>query len=113
MLTNPAEIYLVLQMLGVGQFIDEEENRKYILSTQQDYTGGFSKWSDTIPDPLHTYFGIIFKKTSKRIYFSINFVSGLCGLALMKEPGLKEINYALNMSVAAADHLKKLHKRSS
>jgi geranylgeranyl transferase type-1 subunit beta len=48
---------IFLQLLGASQFIDEKRNRDYILSTQHDYTGGFSKWSDTQPDPLHTYFG--------------------------------------------------------
>jgi hypothetical protein len=31
----------------------------------------------------------------------------------MNEPGLKELDYALNMSVAAADHLKEIHKQNS
>jgi geranylgeranyl transferase type-1 subunit beta len=51
------QIIFLLQLLGVSQFIEAEKNRSFILSTQQDYTGGFSKWSDTIADPLHTYFG--------------------------------------------------------
>lgn len=51
------KMQFILQLLGVSQFIDKDVNRSFILSTQQDYTGGFSKWSDTQPDPLHTYFG--------------------------------------------------------
>jgi prenyltransferase beta subunit len=27
------------------------------MSTQDTLTGGFSKWVDTLADPLHTYFG--------------------------------------------------------
>jgi geranylgeranyl transferase type-1 subunit beta len=91
----------LLQLLGVSQFIDAEKNRSFILSTQQDYTGGFSKWSDTIADPLHTYFG---KPQNK---FGINRQLKLC------LSGLKDLDYALNMSVAAADHLKEIHKQNS
>jgi geranylgeranyl transferase type-1 subunit beta len=102
----------LLQLLGVSQFIDAEKNRSFILSTQQDYTGGFSKWSDTIADPLHTYFGKPRKKFGINRQLKIC-LSGLCGLSLMNEPGLKDLDYALNMSVAAADHLKEIHKQNS
>jgi hypothetical protein len=47
-----------LQLLGVFDLLDFNANRKYILSTQDELTGGFSKWVDTIPDTLHTYFGM-------------------------------------------------------
>jgi geranylgeranyl transferase type-1 subunit beta len=37
--------------------IDFEQNKKYILSTQDPIVGGLSKWADTSPDPMHTYMG--------------------------------------------------------
>ena len=43
-------------------------------------------------DPLHTYLG-------------------LCGLALMGEPGLATVHPALNISQRAADHLFNIHKK--
>ncbi|XP_059487036.1 geranylgeranyl transferase type-1 subunit beta [Neocloeon triangulifer] len=80
-----------LKLLDRYQYIDGKSNRNYILSTQHILTGGFSKWCDTSPDPLHTYFGI-------------------CGLSLMNEPGLKEMNCALNMSVDAVNRLTEIQK---
>ncbi|CAB3384577.1 Hypothetical predicted protein [Cloeon dipterum] len=78
-----------LKLLDRYQFTDKKKNREFILSTQQNLTGGFSKWPDNTSDPLHTYFG-------------------LCGLSLMGEPGLKEIDCALNMSVDAAKRLEQI-----
>lgn len=79
-----------LQMLQFFNMVDFAENRAYIMTTQDNLTGGFSKWEDLIPDPLHTYLG-------------------LCGLSLMREKGLLEINPALNVTTRAARHLKQLH----
>ena len=42
------------------------------------------------PDALHAYFGV-------------------CGLALMGEPGIQPMNAALNISQRAAQHLKDIH----
>nr|CAD7425644.1 unnamed protein product [Timema monikensis] len=80
-----------LKLLGVFDLIDLKVNRRYILSTQDPITGGFSKWVDTRADPLHTYFG-------------------LCGLSLMKEKGLLEVHPALNISQRAHKRLKDLQK---
>ncbi|KAJ8884281.1 hypothetical protein PR048_016138 [Dryococelus australis] len=80
-----------LKLLGVFDLTDFKENRKYIMSTQNTLSGGFSKWEDTTTDPLHTYFG-------------------LCGLSLMNEGGLLQVHPGLNISQRAHKHLDNLHK---
>lgn len=40
---------VLLQLLGFGDMVDSGWNRSYILSTQSDITGGFSKWPDCHP----------------------------------------------------------------
>jgi geranylgeranyl transferase type-1 subunit beta len=47
----------LLQILGVFEMVDHQQNKNYILSTQDSVVGGLSKWVDTTPDPLHTYMG--------------------------------------------------------
>ncbi|CAL1526968.1 unnamed protein product [Lymnaea stagnalis] len=81
-----------LQMLGVLDLSNVTFNRSFVLSTQSPITGGFSKYPDHSPDPLHTYLG-------------------LCGLSLIGEPGLSPIFPALNMSQRAYDHLSNLHRQ--
>ncbi|CAG5135083.1 unnamed protein product [Candidula unifasciata] len=81
-----------LQMLGILDLSNVTFNRSFVLSTQSPITGGFSKYPDHIPDPLHTYLG-------------------LGGLALIGEPGLGPIFPALNMSQRAYDHLANLHQQ--
>ncbi|XP_063230226.1 geranylgeranyl transferase type-1 subunit beta isoform X1 [Bacillus rossius redtenbacheri] len=80
-----------LKLLGVFHLSDFKENKKYIMSTQDTLSGGFSKWEDTTTDPLHTYFG-------------------LCGLSLMNEGGLLPVHPGLNISQRAHKHLENLHK---
>ncbi|PSN32157.1 Geranylgeranyl transferase type-1 subunit beta [Blattella germanica] len=80
----------VLKILGVFDMVDFEENRNYILSTQDPIVGGLSKWIDTSPDPLHTYMG-------------------LCGLGLMEADGLSEVHPALSISQRAHQHLETIH----
>jgi len=79
-----------LDILDGFSLVDKMWNRSYVLSTQGEYTGGFSKWPDAHPDPMHTYLG-------------------LCGLSLNGEPGLSPIHPALNISQRAADWLHELH----
>ncbi|KAL1117784.1 hypothetical protein AAG570_004099, partial [Ranatra chinensis] len=79
-----------LKMLDFFHLVNFTENRRYIITTQDSLIGGFSKWADSYPDPMHTYLG-------------------LCGLSLMGEEGLQEINPALNMSSRAVKRLHKLH----
>uniref|UniRef100_A0A0B6Z0R7 Geranylgeranyl transferase type-1 subunit beta n=1 Tax=Arion vulgaris TaxID=1028688 RepID=A0A0B6Z0R7_9EUPU len=81
-----------LQILGVLDLSNVTYNRSFVLSTQSPITGGFSKYPEHIPDPLHTYLG-------------------LGGLSLIGEPGLSPIFPALNMSQRAYDHLTNLHRQ--
>ncbi|XP_002732865.1 geranylgeranyl transferase type-1 subunit beta-like [Saccoglossus kowalevskii] len=81
-----------LKLLGAFEQIDYSSNRNYILSTQDNVTGGFSKWPDCHPDALHSYFGV-------------------CGLSLMKEPGLNPIHAAVNITQRASSHLSKIHEQ--
>ncbi|KAK0070374.1 geranylgeranyl transferase type-1 subunit beta [Biomphalaria pfeifferi] len=81
-----------LQMLGVLVLSDVTLNRSFVLSTQSPVTGGFSKYPDHVPDPLHSYLG-------------------LCGLSLIGEPGLSPIFPALNLSQRAYDHLSNLQRQ--
>ncbi|KAM6965172.1 geranylgeranyl transferase type-1 subunit beta [Aplochiton taeniatus] len=80
-----------LELLGVFQYTDFERNRNYILSTQDRLVGGFAKWPDSHPDPLHAYFGI-------------------CGLSLLGEPSLRKVHPALNISHRAFEHLQQLQR---
>ncbi|KAJ3450628.1 geranylgeranyl transferase type-1 subunit beta [Anaeramoeba flamelloides] len=61
-----------LEILGSYELIDYDQNEQYIFCCQ-DKLGGFSKWSRSKPDPLHSYFGI-------------------CGLSLMDKFNLPKIN---------------------
>lgn len=76
--------------MGAFELIDYEENRAYIMETQDNIVGGFSKWPQSTTDPFHTYFG-------------------LCGLSFMHEPGLCEVMPSLNISMRAYNRLKQLH----
>uniref|UniRef100_A0A671R207 Geranylgeranyl transferase type-1 subunit beta n=1 Tax=Sinocyclocheilus anshuiensis TaxID=1608454 RepID=A0A671R207_9TELE len=78
-----------LQLLDVFQYTNFEKNRNYILSTQDRLVGGFAKWPDSHPDPLHTYFGI-------------------CGLSLIGEAELRKVHPALNISMRAFESLRQL-----
>lgn len=44
--------------------VNYEQNKNYILSTQDSFVGGLSKWVDTTPDPLHTYMGELSRPTA-------------------------------------------------
>ena len=103
-------------MLGVSDWVDKELNVGFILSTEGQFTGGFSKWPkchpgerykehvnhypffssppflSLSPDPLHSYLG-------------------LCGLSLMNYSQLKPINASLNISQRAAEWLQAIHDR--
>ncbi|XP_071965116.1 geranylgeranyl transferase type-1 subunit beta-like [Antedon mediterranea] len=78
-----------LKLLDMFHLIDANCNRTYILSTQDESMGGFSKWPQYHPDALHAYFGV-------------------CGLSLMSESGVRPVHAALNISQRAVDHLHSL-----
>ena len=46
-----------LQLLGVSELSDCEENRAFVLDTQNTIMGGFGKNDNENPDPLHAYLG--------------------------------------------------------
>lgn len=84
------------------------------MDCQNKFVGGFSKQHYTEVDLLHTYFGKINSDIQILRYgspFTKQFIFiGICGLSLMEEPGLQEMHPALNMSLKAYSHLKKLHE---
>ncbi|KOC69770.1 Geranylgeranyl transferase type-1 subunit beta [Habropoda laboriosa] len=80
-----------LEMLDISKLSDPDENRAFLLETQDSILGGFAKFADYFPDPLHTYLG-------------------LCGLSLLGETDLCIMNAALNISDRAYKHLLKLHE---
>lgn len=80
-----------LMILGVFELSNYELNREYILTTQNVGLGGFSKWPGVSTDPFHTYFA-------------------LCGLSFLNMDYIMPVMPALNISVRAYEHLKKLHK---
>lgn len=80
-----------LALLGKLDQCKPELARQFVLSTQDPVTGGLAKWTDTVPDPLHTYLG-------------------LSGLAIAGEQGLLAVDPALNISTRASNHLASLHQ---
>ncbi|GFN73747.1 geranylgeranyl transferase type-1 subunit beta-like [Plakobranchus ocellatus] len=81
-----------LEMLGVLDLTHVTFNRSFVLSAQEPIVGGFSKYPDHPPDPLHSYLG-------------------LAGLSLIGEPNINPIYPALNISQRAYDHLMNLHRQ--
>lgn len=79
-----------LKLLGAFQFVDHKENYEFLQSTQDGITGGFCKWPDSDPDPMHAYMGI-------------------ASLSLMGMEKLAPLQPALNISRRAGEHLKKVH----
>ncbi|CAF90463.1 unnamed protein product, partial [Tetraodon nigroviridis] len=80
-----------LELLGVFRYTNFNKNRSFILSTQDRLVGGFAKWPDSHPDPLHAYLG-------------------LCGLSLIGEPSLRRVHPALNVTQRAFQHLQQLQQ---
>lgn len=75
-----------LQLLNVSHLSNAEENRAFLFRTQNSLIGGFAKFENSLPDPIHTYFG-------------------LCGFSLLGEDGLCTMHAALNISNRAYKHL--------
>ncbi|KAJ8973252.1 hypothetical protein NQ317_019527 [Molorchus minor] len=80
-----------LKILNAYQFIEDPNNDQFVLMTQDKY-GGFSKWVNTVPDPMHTYFG-------------------LAGLSLMNISGLNKMFCELNTTRRVHDCLKKIQEK--
>lgn len=78
-----------LSLLGrLGQ-CDTAASRVFVLSTQDQVTGGLAKWTDTQADPLHTYLG-------------------LSGLAIAGEEELRPVDPALNITRRALTFLREV-----
>jgi len=69
-----------LQILGMEDYIDSDTTREFVLSCQSNKLGGFSKVPGVYPDPLHSHFSV-------------------CGLSLIREPGLLPIESSIGMTV--------------
>ena len=78
-------------MLDALQYTNYTENINYVFETWSPITGGFSKWPDCSPDPLHTYMAV-------------------CGLSMVNYPSFLSIHPALVISNRAADNLKRIHE---
>ncbi|KAL0091986.1 protein geranylgeranyltransferase type I beta subunit [Phycomyces blakesleeanus] len=76
-----------LKILGVYDLVNHDNCRGYLMTTQSKY-GGFGKEPDAFPDVMHSYMGI-------------------AALSLLKEPGIKPIDAALNVSAELVEKLKK------
>jgi geranylgeranyl transferase type-1 subunit beta len=81
-----------LKILDALQYSNYKENVNYMFDTFNSITGGFSKWPDCTPDPLHTFMA-------------------LCGLSLVEYPQLESIHPALIITQRAFNHLKNIHKK--
>jgi geranylgeranyl transferase type-1 subunit beta len=80
-------------MLNAQGLVDKPLLRTFIFSTQDLRIGGFAKHDDSEPDILHTYFGI-------------------AALSIFNEPDVSPIHPALNLPMAAFEHLTRLNRSS-
>lgn len=83
-----------LKILDVLQYTNYKENINYVFETYHELIGGFAKWPNCNPDPLHSFMG-------------------LCGLSLVDYPNLQPIHSALVITDRAHEHLMKLHSNWS
>ncbi len=80
-----------LEILGQGKLIDNESGRRFLLDQTQHRIGGFGKQPGYPPDLYHSYLG-------------------LATLAMMKEPGLKEVDPVLCASTETKEKMEKAIK---
>ena len=86
-------IVATLKLLKKDFLIDCPSNETFLHATESKLVGGFSKWPDSRPDPLHSYLS-------------------LAGLSLMKNERLKSIHPALIVSSEMIDRLREVfHKK--
>ena len=79
-----------LRLLESTQFISQQDLIDYLFSTENNVTGGYSKWPEHTADPLHSYMAI-------------------SGLSLLGYEGLRSVDVRLNISTEAVCRLKVLH----
>jgi len=58
-----------LELLEFFDFSDAEQNKTFILNTQDMIIGGLAKFENARPDPLHTYLGKHEINYKMRLYF--------------------------------------------
>ena len=75
-----------MELLGAGALVDRQGVASYTGRCQNKAMGGFSKFPDVTPDPLHSYMG-------------------LAGLSLVGHPELLPLDPALNISQRASREL--------
>ena len=51
-LSPPLSLHSLSQLLGSSNFVQKDFNRGYVLSTEGEFTGGFSKWPFHNPGDL-------------------------------------------------------------
>ncbi|KAI1728502.1 prenyltransferase and squalene oxidase repeat domain-containing protein [Ditylenchus destructor] len=81
-----------LSMLNSQYLVDETKVRSFLIRTQDELIGGFSKYEDSTSDALHTYFSI-------------------AALSIFEEPLLNPIFPPLNISRRAYEHLMRIRPR--
>ncbi|XP_028967747.1 geranylgeranyl transferase type-1 subunit beta [Galendromus occidentalis] len=79
-----------LRILDSFQFADGAMIRDFVCQAQSVITGGFGKWSDASPDPMHSYLA-------------------LAGLSFIGKDKLQELFVPLNVTVRTHERLKKIH----
>ncbi|KAK6615240.1 prenyltransferase and squalene oxidase [Botrytis cinerea] len=80
-----------LSMLGRSDVINRDGSRRFLFEKTQHMIGGFGKTPGDPPDIYHSYLG-------------------LAALAVLKEPGIKELDSALCISVDAKKNIEELRK---
>ncbi|CAD6448064.1 9d1fa01f-c692-44de-82c9-b422335780b7 [Sclerotinia trifoliorum] len=80
-----------LNMLGHRNVINRDGSRKFLFEKTQHMIGGFGKTPGDLPDIYHSYLG-------------------LAALAVLKEPGIKELDSALCISMDAKKNIEELRK---
>ncbi len=84
--------FFLCKILDALKYSSFKENVNYVFETYHDIVGGFAKWPNCNPDPLHTFMG-------------------LCGLSLVNYPELQPIHSALVITEKAHVFLKTLHSK--
>jgi geranylgeranyl transferase type-1 subunit beta len=82
-----------LEIVGQGKLIDSESARRFLLDHTQHRIGGFGKEPGYPPDLYHSYLG-------------------LATLAMMKEPGIKEVDPVLCASIETKERMEKVIKEA-
>ncbi|KAB8302831.1 hypothetical protein EYC80_006172 [Monilinia laxa] len=80
-----------LNMLGFPNVINKDGSRRFLFEKTQHMIGGFGKTPGDPPDIYHSYLG-------------------LAALAVLKEPGIKELDSALCISLDAKKDIERLRK---